>query len=41
LDNSRAEKGGIEEGGYIKKRRREKREERRRLNYAIYIDFLV
>jgi hypothetical protein len=41
LNNSRAEKGGIEEGGCIKKRRREKREERRRLNYAIYIDFLV
>jgi hypothetical protein len=41
LNNSEVGKRGIKEEGCIKERRRGKREGRRRLNYAIYIDFLV
>jgi hypothetical protein len=41
LNNNRAGKRGIGEGEYIRESKEGKREGRRRLNYAIYIDFLV
>jgi hypothetical protein len=41
LNSSKAGKERTEEKGYIREKREEKEEIRKRLNYTIYVDFLV